>query len=133
MKKYLYCLDSFNRIREIMETELDTYELQNYYISFFDEEDVKNVQLGITGVIDGKIIEIGLNEQEKRDRNFLDKISLVDSLKQNLINTDYQVIKCYEASLLNEEMPYNLQELLAQRKAWRDEINALEFEISMLG
>jgi len=133
MKKYLYCLDSFNRIREITETELDTYELENYYISFFNEEDIKKVQLGISGVIDGKITEIGLTEQEKKDTNFLNKTSLVDSLKQNLINTDYQVIKCYEAQLLNEEMPYNLQDLLAQRKAWRDEINALEFEIAMLG
>jgi hypothetical protein len=133
MKKYLYCLDSFNRIREITETELDTYELENYYISFFNEEDIKKVQLGISGVIDGKITEIGLTEEEKKDTNFLNKTSLVDSLKQNLINTDYQVIKCYEAQLLNEKMPYNLQELLAQRKAWRDEINAIEFEIAMLG
>jgi hypothetical protein len=30
-------------------------------------------------------------------------------------------------------MPYDLQELLTQRKAWREEINALEFELSMLG
>jgi hypothetical protein len=50
-----------------------------------------------------------------------------------LNNTDYKIIKCYEAQLSNEEMPYDLQELLGRRKAWRDEINALEFEISMLG
>jgi hypothetical protein len=30
-------------------------------------------------------------------------------------------------------MPYDLQQLLAQRKAWREEINQLEFEIAMLG
>jgi hypothetical protein len=54
-------------------------------------------------------------------------------LKNLLKETDYKVIKCYEAQLGNEEMPYDLQELLAQRKAWRDEINALEFEMSMLG
>lgn len=59
-----------------------------------------------------------------------DKIKI---LKQQLNNSDYKVIKCYEAQLGNEEMPYNLQGLLAQRKAWREEINALEFQISMLG
>jgi hypothetical protein len=133
MKKYLYCLDSFNRIREITETELDTYELENYYISFFDEKDVKNIRLGITGVVDGKIIEIGLTEEENKKTEISYKTSLIESIKENLLATDYQVIKCYEAQLLNEEMPYNLQDLLAQRKAWRDEINALEFEIAMLG
>jgi hypothetical protein len=50
-----------------------------------------------------------------------------------LNGTDYQVIKCYEAQLLNEEMPYSVEEILAQRKAWRDDTNALEFEIAMLG
>jgi hypothetical protein len=66
----------------------------------------------------------------KSNKKLTEKIS---KIKNKLDSTDYQVIKCYEASLLNEEMPYDLQELLAQRKAWRDEINALEFEISMLG
>jgi hypothetical protein len=56
----------------------------------------------------------------------------VKEIKQQLNLSDYKVIKCYEASLSNEQMPYNLQELLGQRKTWREEINALEFEISML-
>jgi hypothetical protein len=63
----------------------------------------------------------------------LQKENRINDLKVMLSSSDYKITKCYEASLLSEEMPYNLQELLAQRKAWRDEINALEFEISMLG
>ena len=47
-------------------------------------------------------------------------------LKLFLLETDFKIIKCYEASLLNEPLPYNLQELIAQRKAWREEINELE-------
>jgi hypothetical protein len=133
MKKYLYCLDPFNRITKITETELDTYELENFYISFFDEKDVKNVKLGFTGVVDGKIIEIGLTEEEHKNTEIFTKTSLIESIKENLNATDYQVIKCYEAQLLNEPMPYNLQELLAQRKAWRNEINTLEFALTMLG
>lgn len=59
--------------------------------------------------------------------------SRISHLRVYLNESDYKVIKCYEAQLLNEDMPYNLQELLSQRKAWREEINSLEFEISMLG
>jgi hypothetical protein len=47
-------------------------------------------------------------------------------LKKLLSDSDYKITKCYEASLLSEEMPYNLQELLTQRKSWRAEINTLE-------
>jgi hypothetical protein len=66
-----------------------------------------------------------------QNSNFIkDKIKM---LKQQLANSDYKVIKCYEAQLGNEEIPYNLQELLAERKAYREKINALEFEIAMLG
>jgi hypothetical protein len=68
-----------------------------------------------------------LNEKEKTSKN-----KTLFYLKTLLEQSDYKIIKCYEASLLEEEMPYNLQELLAQRKAWREQINALEFEISML-
>jgi len=69
-----------------------------------------------------------LNEKEKTSKN-----KTLFYLKTLLEQSDYKIIKCYEASLLEEEMPYNLQELLAQRKVWREQINALEFEISMLG
>lgn len=54
-------------------------------------------------------------------------IRRVFELKKFLSDSDYKIIKCYESELAQEEMPYNLQELLAQRKAWRDEINQLEF------
>ncbi len=51
-------------------------------------------------------------------------------LKLFLSETDFKIIKCYEAFLLKEDMPYNYQELIAQRKAWREEINELENEIA---
>lgn len=58
--------------------------------------------------------------------------SRINHLKEFLSGTDYKVIKCYEASLSNETMPYNLQELLAERKAWRDEMEFLEDEMPEL-
>lgn len=47
-------------------------------------------------------------------------------LKQNLIETDYKIIKCYEASLVGEPLPYNITELIRLRNEWRSEINELE-------
>jgi len=74
------------------------------------------------------------DEVFKQKENKRQEIRLTKEQKKLLLQeTDYKVIKCYEAQLLEEEMPYNLQELLTQRKTWREEINALEFEISMLG
>ena len=39
---------------------------------------------------------------------------------------DYKIIKCTEAQLMGEEMPYNVAELVAERNAMRDEINERE-------
>lgn len=54
-------------------------------------------------------------------------------LKRGLEQTDYMVIKCYEAQLMGLEMPYDLQKLLSLRNTWRNKISTIEFEISMLG
>ena len=50
----------------------------------------------------------------------------IKKLKEQLASTDYQVIKCYEAYLVGEVMPYNAQELHTSRQSIRDSINALE-------
>lgn len=47
-------------------------------------------------------------------------------LKQKLKNTDYQAIKYAEGLLTEEEYA----PIKAQRQAWRNEINALEKELS---
>ena len=50
----------------------------------------------------------------------------IDKLKEKLASTDYKVIKCYEASLISEGMPYDVTELHKERQEIRDEINRLE-------
>lgn len=50
----------------------------------------------------------------------------IRELKENLQNTDFKVLKCYEASMLDEPLPYDLPELVAERRAWRAELNELE-------
>lgn len=50
----------------------------------------------------------------------------VKSLKQELSNGDYKITKCYEASLLGSELPYDVKALVEERNKIREEINELE-------
>ena len=50
----------------------------------------------------------------------------ISRLKKELENSDYKIIKCYEASLTQSPMPYNLEELVAERESKRAEVNRLE-------
>lgn len=40
-----------------------------------------------------------------------------------------KIVKCTECSMVGEEMPYNVNELHAERQAIRDEINLLEYTL----
>lgn len=53
----------------------------------------------------------------------------IDNLKEVLSSSDYKVIKCQEASLIGEQMPYDVDELHKERQSIRDEINRLELLI----
>lgn len=53
----------------------------------------------------------------------------IQQLKDNLASSDYKIIKCYEASLAGEEMPYDFAKLRAERQDVRDQINQLEIQI----
>ena len=102
-----------------------------------------NGQQTISGkkiVVDGRVIlnptaeqlqEAGWNEvvpptpteeelaQQQREQRIWE-------LKDALAQGDYKIIKCAEAQLTNEPMPYDVAELVAERNAMRQEINALE-------
>lgn len=56
----------------------------------------------------------------------------IKALKEELDNTDYKVIKCYEAFLVGEAMPYNAQDLHTSRQSIRDNINSLEVALKRL-
>ena len=53
----------------------------------------------------------------------------IESLKSELQESDYKVIKCAEAMAVGAEMPYNMTELHNVRQALRDKINELESEV----
>ena len=56
----------------------------------------------------------------------------IDAIKAELSETDYQVIKCYEASLVGEELPYDIKALHEDRNEKRAQINALETNLTNL-
>lgn len=47
-------------------------------------------------------------------------------LAELLQGSDYKIMKCYEASMAGEDLPYDFAALKSQRDAWRQEINVLQ-------
>lgn len=54
----------------------------------------------------------------------------IESLKSELQESDYKVIKCAEALTIGAEMPYDVESLHKERQALRDKINELEKAMS---
>ena len=54
----------------------------------------------------------------------------IEALKKALSESDYKITKCYECSLLGDDLPYNVQELHRERQEIRDAINRLESELN---
>jgi len=139
--KIYYNLSETNHIGNLFEKEEYKINFENQYPDFnfnFIEKDLDEETYNFVMKYSTFLKEengVFILDDIKYNGNITKTVKMerISELKYLLNNEDYKVIKCYEAQLLQEEMPYNLQELLAQRKAWRDEINALEFEISMLG
>lgn len=53
----------------------------------------------------------------------------IRNLECDLTASDYKIIKCYEYSLIGEELPYDVEQLHIERQAIRDEINRLMEEL----
>ena len=50
----------------------------------------------------------------------------IAELEEQLRRNDYKVIKCFEASAVGGEMPYDIAKLHAEREQARSEINELQ-------
>lgn len=50
----------------------------------------------------------------------------INEYKAFLDSTDYKVMKCYEATLLNLPLPYSMNDVHVTRQEYRDKINELE-------
>jgi hypothetical protein len=130
--KFYYKLDNLNRFIYLSgDDNADTNAIEGWDIT---NEQYEEMLSTLHGIENGLIVKKSKTQEEiEKEELHIKKEHRIPELKKLLEETDYRVVKCYEAQLLGEQMPYDLQQLLAQRKAWRDEINQLEFEIAMLG
>ena len=56
----------------------------------------------------------------------------INDLKVQIAASDYKVIKTYEYSLLGEQADYDMETVHAERQNLRDQINALETQLTEL-
>lgn len=64
-------------------------------------------------------------ERDRQSELILD----IESLKSELQESDYKVIKCAEAMAVGADMPYDMASLHNERQALRDKINELEEQL----
>lgn len=64
-----------------------------------------------------KVFDVGKVRREIKD------------LKDLLMSDDYKIIKCYEASLVGEQLPYDIHQIHSTRQEIRTQINELERKI----
>jgi len=57
---------------------------------------------------------------------FLTKEGKIESLKQELTQTDYKVVKCFEAQMVGVLLPYDIKDLYEKRENIRKRIRILE-------
>jgi hypothetical protein len=116
---YAFAFES-NVIGNSFEYEFKTDEEYNNFINNYMYYVYKNNVL----VFSEKLKNNRLKEEEN--------IVKINVLKSNLASSDYKITKCYEAFMRQQTLPYNIEELSAQRDAWRAEINELEEELKNL-
>ena len=133
---------SVNVIDVDLEKDLADYRLKKLSIS--EEEYEKRIQEldSLLPLIESMAPSIGENDSllpyyEVENNAIVQKWEIVNNdiniinqkikeLKAKLSDTDYKVMKCYEASLLNFPLPYNMDDVHQTRQDYRDKINALE-------
>ena len=64
--------------------------------------------------------------QTQKEIDDINKQKEISDSKNSLENSDYKIIKCMEAYLCGEELPYDIKELHEQRNTYRNKINQYE-------
>jgi hypothetical protein len=106
--------------------------MEIYLIKDGDLICVSNHEIAQSYINDGYVEYSKETLQVKAIKNKLFAIKKIEELKELLNNSDYKVMKCYEAFMRQQTLPYNLEQLSTQRDAWRAEINQLEEELKAL-
>ena len=120
---------------EIIKTPVDPDKLQELLNNNF----VEFVSAGLPVVAENQKCDLSYYEQEGKVYQLWTVTSnveyyngLIDALKVDLAASDYKVLKCYEASLVGSEPPYDIAELSTQRQSLRDQIGQIEVTIANL-
>lgn len=71
--------------------------------------------------------EMIMHEREQIEQEIRNLTSELESSVSDI--GDWKIVKCYEASLKGEAMPYDVQKLTQARQAARNRINELQREI----
>ena len=108
-KEYSDTISQIEEYKELVTSSVPEYTELDQAVPYYEEDNGKVNMLW----------EIRKNEPTRVSQK-------INSLKKDLSDGDYKIAKCYEASLLNQEMPYDIQTLYNERQAKRDEINRLE-------
>jgi hypothetical protein len=106
-------------------------DIENSITLELNDDEINFLQNNSNVIYDGSSFSLDAEKILKRN-NINMALEKIDILKSKLNNTDYQITKCYEAFMRQQPLPYNLEELAAQRDAWRAEINQLEEELKEL-
>lgn len=132
MAKYGYVENGFLRAREVEQGQVQNLSSEWKPVDDIDESktisDDENYTIRLVPYDNGN--RISFNYEKVVDTTKIQ--GEIDAIKAELSETDYQVIKCYEASLVGEELPYDIKALHEDRNEKRAQINALETNLTNL-
>ena len=79
--------------------------------------------------LNGEIVEMTEEEiAEMSTHNDFEILANIDILKQNLVDTDYVIIKIAEGVATKEDYA----DIIAQRQVWRTRINELQTQLEQM-
>ena len=132
MAKYGYIENGFLRAREVEQGQVQSLSSEWKPVDDIDESktisDDDNYTIRLVPYDNGNRISFNYEKVV----NTTKILGEIDAIKAELSETDYQVIKCYEASLVGEELPYDIKALHGDRNEKRAQINALETNLTNL-
>jgi len=91
-------------------------------VSIFNPTDEYLLKAGYQEYIEG-------NEDNHNNEYDAEKLALcreMKTLKQDLADGDYKIIKCFEAFMTDKKLPYDLANLIVERDNMRNRINEIE-------
>ena len=132
MAKYGYIENGFLRAREVEQGQVQNLSSEWKPVDDIDESktisDDDNYTIRLVPYDNGNRISF----KYEKVVNTTKIQGEIDAIKAELSEPYYQVIKCYEASLVGEELPYDIKALHEDRNEKRAQINALETNLTNL-